>query len=512
MKGFIFNNGISVILTLSVLGGINPNGSFRRASDAGSFYPGDKNALKKMLDYFFAGVKTNVDCRPYAIIVPHAGYVYSGQTAAYDYSVLEGKPIERVILLATAHYAYLNTVVVNELPYKTPAGLYDVDRKAIDLLKREKFPYSTNNIESEKEHSDEVQIPFLQRVLPKARLVPIIVGNLSDKDLTETALALEKILDDKTVIVVSSDFTHYGSNYDYKPSFNGKSIKDGIKDIDNKAIDFITNKDSSGFRSYIQESGATICGSNPIALLLKILELQKYQGKGVLLNYMTSGDLTGSFDNSVSYAAILFGDIKSITPRENLKPKIDKKLINEEEEVTLLKLSRFALTKYIEYSFSDFTDKNLSQFNITIPLKQNLGVFVTLKKKEELRGCIGYIQGIGPLYESVIQNTINASTKDPRFPAVTKNELKEIEIEVSVMTPLVKINSIDEIVIGRDGLYLKNGYNSGVFLPQVPLEWGWDIKTYLEELCLKAGLPENTYNDKNTEIYRFSAQVFSERR
>ncbi len=483
----------------------------RPASHAGSFYPSDSEELRKMLDYFLSRVKIEIEGRPDAIIVPHAGYVYSGETAAYAYSTLKGRGIKRVILLATSHYAYLNGVVINEKPYETPLGIYKVDTKAINILKNEKFSRVTNSIASTQEHSDEVQIPFLQKVLPDALLVPIIVGYLTDEDFMETAKALNKIIDDKTVIVVSSDFTHYGDQFNYKPDFGRKSVPEGISNLDGKAIEFITNRDSRGFLEYIQKTQSTICGANPIALLLRTLEEKDYPYKGNLLKYTRSGDLTKDFSNSVSYAAILFGDVQTINEKKAQKPSIDEKLINEEEEKTLLNLSRYVLLEFVKKGITNFTDEKLKNFKFTGGLRQNLGVFVTLTKHEDLRGCIGYITGREELYKSVIANTINAAANDPRFPQVAENELKDIKIEISVMTPLVKINSLDEIKVGRDGLYLINGGYGGVFLPQVPLEWNWDKTTYLEELGLKAGMSTNAYKDKNTVIYRFSAQVFGEK-
>jgi AmmeMemoRadiSam system protein A len=224
-----------------------------------------------------------------------------------------------------------------------------------------------------------------------------------------------------------------------------------------------------------------------------------------------SGDMTGEYDGGVSYAAIIFGDIKSITEREEKKPSIDNKVISDEEEKTLLGLARFVLNSFVSSGVTNYPGAKPGGFTITDRMKQRLGAFVTLNKSDQLRGCIGYITGRKMLYEAVIDNTVNAAASDPRFSPVTKEELKDIDIEISVITPLIKVESIDEIQIGRDGLYLVNGNNTGVFLPQVPLEWNWDRKTYLEELGLKAGLTREAYRDKATILYRFSAQVFGEK-
>ena len=235
-----------------------------------------------------------------------------------------------------------------------------------------------------------------------------------------------------------------------------------------------------------------------------MFEINRWPGEVRVLKYYTSGDLTGDWDHSVSYASVALGVLAAPVPT------IAQKYLNEEEEWTLLRLARFVLESFIVKRNSEFPDSKLNDFQITPALKQSLGVFVTLTKQGKLRGCIGNIVGVRPLYRGVIENAQNAAAHDPRFDKVTPAELEEIELEISVMTPLEQVTDLQEITIGRDGLVLKKGFASGVFLPQVPLEWNWDKTTYLEQLGLKAGLTREAYKDPQTELWRFSAQVFSE--
>lgn len=193
-----------------------------------------------------------------------------------------------------------------------------------------------------------------------------------------------------------------------------------------------------------------------------------------------------------------------------MKPTIDRKYLNESEEQTLLRLARLVLTEFVKNGTDEFPDSVLSEFDLTAALRQELGVFVTLTERGSLRGCIGYIVGLMPLYQGVIANTQNAAAHDPRFMPVRPEELDAIKIEISVMTPLEKVKGPEEIQVGRDGVVLKNRFNQGVFLPQVPLEQGWDKTTYLEQLGFKAGLDRDAYLDPDTELFRFEAQVFSE--
>jgi AmmeMemoRadiSam system protein A len=141
-------------------------------------------------------------------------------------------------------------------------------------------------------------------------------------------------------------------------------------------------------------------------------------------------------------------------------------------------------------------------------LKEKYGVFVTLKKRGDLRGCIGYVEGIKPLQEAVCDMAISAAFHDPRFPAVTEKELKDLEVEISVMSPLKEITSTDEIVIGTHGLVIEKSFNRGLLLPQVATEYNWDRETFLAHTCLKAGLPKEAWQDKDTKILIFAANVF----
>lgn len=153
--------------------------------------------------------------------------------------------------------------------------------------------------------------------------------------------------------------------------------------------------------------------------------------------------------------------------------------------------------------------KPIPEFKIdSTTLKENRGAFVTLNKRGQLRGCIGYIEGRGPLYKTVEEMAQAAAFQDPRFPPVTEKELSELAIEISVLTPLKKIADVKEIEVGKHGLYIKKGWHSGLLLPQVATEYGWDRQTFLEHTCRKAGLPPDAWKEKGAEIYIFSADVF----
>jgi len=470
----------------------------REARIAGSWYPGKEQTLRQQLEEYFS----NADPKEpkgkiRAIIAPHAGYVYSGQTAAYAYKPLRKGDYERVILLGVSHRlgGIPGGAITDATQWKTPLGEVVVDRQVCDELLKDKL-FMSLPVNADMEHSLEIQLPFLQERLGDFKLVPIMVGDPDDDACRRMGALLKTIIDEQTLIVVSSDFTHYGAQFDYYPF--RENVEENLKKLDMGAVEPIINADSKAFRDYMKKTGATICGRNPIAVLLSIIPEDM---KGELVRYDTSGKMTGDFGSSVSYVAIRFcGDMK---------------LLNMSERKTLLRLARDTLETFL--STKDVPDPTTGKHELTPLLKRKLGAFVTLTEQGKLRGCIGTIMGVTPLYESVMDNAIRASTQDPRFPPVTVAEAKKVHIEISVMNPTAgemspfqKVKDVSEIVIGRDGLLLKKGFSQGILLPQVPVEEKWDRDTFLQGICRKAGLPNGAWKDPQAELYRFSAQVFGE--
>jgi len=180
-------------------------------------------------------------------------------------------------------------------------------------------------------------------------------------------------------------------------------------------------------------------------------------------------------------------------------------MLTDIQKQKLLNIARETLVSYL-------SGRELPPIEENDPvLQERRGVFVTLKKNGELRGCIGYIEGIEPLANAVRDMAIQSATSDPRFPPVNYKDLKDIKIEISVLTPLKKIKDTGEIVLGRDGVIVKKGYRQGVFLPQVAEETGWSKEEFLSNLCMyKAGLPPDAWKKGDIEIYIFQAEVFSE--
>lgn len=526
MRTMIFIVSLLAMFPFSFLFGTDQN-RIRPSALAGKWYPADKSQLTKDIDGYLAEANTvDYKGRIRGIIAPHAGYIYSGKAAAAGYGMIKGKPINRVIILAPSHYAAFSGASILDVDFfQTPLGNVPLDKEAVKALRKNKLfnDYQSAHIS---EHSIEIQLPFLQRVLKSFKIVPVLISDIGGIEYSQIADALRPFVDESTLVVASSDFTHQGPRFGYVPYASNKELK--IPELDHRAFNYISKLDQKGFNAFIDESGATICGANPIGILIQLMK----DTQVIEADYYTSGDVTGDWNNSVSYFSIIFvenerknkgkanygegiGEEKSGSdsgkPRKTTKKEVKKMAeeLNKEEQSTALRIARDTLEQWV--SKRKPIDDVEKKYDITETLKDSRGVFVTLTIKGELRGCIGYVTGREPLYKGIIDNAINASTYDPRFSPVEKDELDSIDIEISVMTPLVKAESAEEIQVGVHGLMMKNGMRSGLLLPQVPVEWGWNRQEFLEHTCQKAGMNSNCWKDPNTIIYKFKAQVFGER-
>lgn len=498
-------------------GGGGASGEVHRCAGKGRWFPADAGQLKASVTKYLNGATFEQPAgEVVAVIAPHAGYPYSGPVAGYSYAAVRDKAYDRVVSLALSHSMNFDNRILRGISvldvdaYETPLGSIPVDRECVQALLK------TGAVHSEpgahlREHSDENQLPFLQVALkPGWKLVPILVGDTTDADLDAAAKALRPYIFGDTLVVVSSDFTH----------LQRTNAKEQNR-MDLGAAKLVVARDCEGFVDYVEKDPygqGSICGRRPITLLLKLLD---EDCTGHLLKHAISGELTGDFSYSVGYCAIAFTTPKkkpspapnnpadrASNPSDTGAPTLQSdKILTPDEEQTLLKLARATLVQWIE---KDSDSVDLSSFDLTPALRKKAGAFVTLKSKGRLRGCIGYIEPIKPLYETVIENARNAATKDPRFPAVTGTELPHIHVDISVMSPLRKIDSVEAIVVGRHGLVIEKGFNRGVFLPQVPVEQRWNLQQYLEGICAKANLSPGSWKEGAT-LYVFSAQVFGEK-
>ena len=480
---------------------------------AGSWYSADSTALNKKIEEYFKNVKEKKLDNVIALLLPHAGYAYSGQTAAYGVKEIIGKNYSRIIILGPSHRSYMkNTVSIPKdiNAFKTPLGTVPLDNEFINKLK--KYPeVTTNNQVQHYEHSIQIELPLLQNALGQFNLVPIIVGQLDSTTAQKIGDILSSLIDDKTLIIASSDFTHYGQQFRYTPFPLNVQTQDKIKKLDMGAVKEIEAPNFNGFNNYINKTGITVCGSNPISVLLAMLPKTT---QATLLHYDTSGKQSADFTNSVSYVSMAFSgawDIninKKKTEKAKSDRKVNKDYLTKNDKKNLLKLARKTLIYYINNRKMPTPEK--LGIKITPAMRQEMGVFVTLHDQGRLRGCIGEITPTRPLYVAVMHQAVNAALRDNRFPQVRIGEIPKLEFEISALTPPKPVSSYKDIIIGKDGMIIsKHGY-SAVFLPQVAPEQGWDLTQTLTYLSQKAGLSPNAWK-KDASFTTFQAIVFKEK-
>ena len=466
------------------------------------WYPADANALSGQIEGFFQKANVEPINNVIALILPHAGYTYSGQTAVSGLKAI-GKQYKRIIVIGPSHYLAMEEVlsVPRVTHYETPLGQIPLDVEFINkLLKYSVFQNVPHA--HQYEHSVQIELPLLQHCQEDFKLVPIVAGHCSLETVDKASTILGSLVDQETLVIASSDFVHYGPRFDYVPY--KENVPEQIKKLDMGGYEYIEKLDGKGFLEYRQQTGATICGYVPISILLSMMEKDI---KAELIQYTTSGQLTGDFNNSVSYLSIVFSGAWANHPE--IKPPENDPELAEEDKEQLLTLAR----KTISYAIQHQRVPQASELGVTISeaMARPRAVFVTLKKNSQLRGCIGDIFPQRPLYRSVILNAINASLNDRRFSPVIEAECKDIEIEISALTIPQPVDSPDEIRIGIDGVVLNKDGRSAVFLPQVAPEQGWDLNQMLTQLSLKAGLPGEAWKE-GANFLVFQAVVFGEER
>jgi MEMO1 family protein len=493
---------------------------------AGSWYESDpKKLASELVGYLGAAAEQNENQAGavYAIVAPHAGYMFSGATAGFAYDFARGCRPKRVFLMGPSHYVGFHGVALTpDSVFETPLGNLNVDRKVVDQLLQ--YPMFQESREvHQREHSLELQLSFIREAFGPVTIVPLIVGLLPEPgDVRMVGQIVRRYLHEGDLVVVSSDFTHYGPRYDYVP-FESDVAENRVKELDLEAFECLKNRDVDQFVDFHDRTKCTICGFYPCAVLLSMLP---ENSTAHLLRYDTSrGTSHEDSLNSVSYLAIGFTGEKGTTSWQAVPCQTDIVSLTDKEKHDLLKLARQALELFVrEKKILRPAD---CEIGLTPVLKIPLGVFVTLFKKKptdvsvnpkfakraesdrDLRGCIGYIWPIKPLADAVVDNAIGACSKDPRFVEVKESELADIEIEISVLTPLTRVNSANDIEVGKHGvvLYLK-GHQS-VFLPHVATEYGWTRDEMLSQLSVKAGFGPQEWRD-GAQFDVFESIMFEE--
>jgi len=496
----------SVFLTIIVMGvfimSILENDStaqdekIRNPGVAGSFYPGDSTILSetviKLLDQ---AVPPKIDGTIIGLVSPHAGYVYSGHVAASGYDLLNNKAINRVVVISPSHVtAFDGSAVYNGTGYRTPLGTIPVDQEFCKKLAEQhsSINLSDDGHETQRqgrmEHALEVQLPFLQSVLKEFSLVPIIMGDQQYETCRALGTALSELIkDDKTVIIASSDLSHFHP-YD-------EAVK-----LDEKVLTAVSEWDHINLSRNLNRRVWEACGGGPIVATM-IASERLGANQAQIIKYANSGDVPiGEKSSVVGYMSAVFYRTKSSSQIGDFDFKL-----TDNEQKHLMDIAKKSVTSAVEDG--QIHECNSGGFSA---LEKDRGAFVTLNERGQLRGCIGYISAVQPLYETIREAAISAAIKDPRFPPVKEEELDQLTFEISVLSPFHRIYNTDQIEVGKHGLMIRKGRNEGLLLPQVATDNDWNRLTFLQQTCRKAGLPLDAWKDEQTDIFVFSAFVFGE--
>lgn len=460
----------------------------RKSVFSGRFYEDHPISLQNELEQYLSKSIIFSNNQSLSIISPHAGYVFSGQVSADAFKQIKADSIyEHIFIIAPSHHALeKGAAIFNSGDFETPLGIVKVDKEfCTELLKKYPNLFHLNDDAHNQEHSIEVQLPFLQVLLKKNfSIVPILITTDNISECQEIAHALFPFFNTKNLFIISSDLSHY-------PEYN-QAIR-----TDHETIDAILTGNAEVFDSVANRISkpsnilTRACGRYPIATLLYLMQMSNHcQIK--LISYINSGDnAAGDKNKVVGYAAFAVYD-KETFPE-----------ISEEVKTRMLKYAR----KNIE-NFLSNTKNTLEQPNDSFALN-HYGIFVSLYKNNELRGCIGTFQTQKTLAQNIQEMAIAAATRDHRFASVTLEELKDIKIEISLLSPLKKIQDTSEIELGKHGLFIKKDTKSGTFLPQVYDKTGWSLKEFLG-YCSRDKAKIGWDGWKESEIYIFETLVFSE--
>ena len=496
---------MSTILGQGCFAGDSAQGYVRPPAVAGQFYPSDSGKLRLAIQEFIKSAVPPATEKPIAIVVPHAGYVFSGQISADAFRQASGHRYKVVVILGTNHTTagFDRVSVQAKGAYRTPLGTVQVDEEVAAALLANDSDCTTDIEPQKREHSVEVQVPFVQVLFPDARIVPVVVGMPDYAVCTRLGGALAKVLRNReALIVASSDLSHY-PEYNTAVSVDRKTLE-AIALLDPRELETVIHNQERAATAGVETSA---CGEAPI---MAAAAAAKGLGatRGVVLSYANSGDgLVGDASRVVGYGAVVYttGRVNDQVLGRFAHPPVPAaaRPLQDAEKKWLLSFARETVHRYL-------TTETVPLPRAFPPqLEYRQGAFVTLKKHGELRGCIGHMAEDMPLARTTGLMAMQAAFNDSRFTPVTLSELNDLEFEVSVLTPFKPIAGADEIVVGTDGVVLAKAGRSAVFLPQVATEQGWKTPELLDNLCRKAGLPVGAWKS-GAQLYVFQAQVFHE--
>ncbi len=475
--------------------------SYRPPTVAGAFYHSNIDSLNAEIERYLEldkEPKIPKQNRIIGIVVPHAGYAYSGFVAGKIYRELPERGIRTIIIISPSHQVYFNySAVFPGDAYVTPLGPCKVDKELSKLIASQDSNvrlsmegHSWRKVTSE--HSIEVQIPFIQKVLPSAQIVPIVMGSQDDQTVHSLSYAIVKALTisnrfGDVLLVASSDLSHYHS---YDKAYA----------IDSKLLQAFTQYDYFKLSSQLHSREIEACGGGPIVAVMTICEAIG-ANQAISVFYATSGDSPFGSKNKEQVVGYFTGALLNIPDYvpQNLP------ILTDEEKDELRKL----VQETIERTIADKKVEKPEYQLIPKSFSEQYPVFVTIEKEGELRACMGHTFATKPLYFEIQEVAQLTATNDTRFEPIKPEEFPYLDYGITILSKFTKVFDLSKIQVGKHGLYIRYRNHNGILLPQVATDRNWDVKTFLEHLCLKANLPRSTYLNPNAEIFTFEALIIN---
>lgn len=469
----------------------------RPSALAGSWYPSDAQELSGEVQNFLQSAPAqDTGQKPRMIIVPHPGLEYGGPTAAYAYKSIAPYHYDNIYLIGVTHTSAFDGISLgNYGAYETPLGEVKVNTDVVDYFLKASNRFHFYPEVHSAEHSLEIQLPFLQTIFKNDfKIIPILLSATANQDPALLADTLYRVITPNDLVIISTDLSHYPAYED-------------AKQLDAKTLQAILTMSPESFQAQMnsiktslpENTSTPACGERAVLAGLRLAKnLNLNESK--LLHYENSGDREiGDKGRVVGYGALAIYS----SPEENFYDTVQ---LSEADKKLALYIARLSIK-------SQFDNEDVP---LSIPadsqLNKPLGAFVTLKKNGELRGCVGAFEPEVPLYQVIAEQALHAALNDKRFSPLTADELGQVEIEISVLSPRKRVYSPEEVIPGKHGVYIQKGNQGGTYLPQVATDENWDRETMMNSLCgEKAGIEEEAWKDGSAEIYIFTALVFSEK-
>lgn len=474
----------------------------RKPFAAGKFYPASSHVLRNDLKHLFDSLpKQETYNTLRALISPHAGYVFSGTIAASAFaSVPPEKRFSNIFIIGTSHRrSYEGASIYNSGALLTPMGRVGVNHKIAEELMGKSQYFQFDSSMHDDEHCIEVQLPFIQYCFSyNPQVIPILIGTVNLSIIKSLAEAIRPWFTEDNLFVISSDFSHYPSYDDAIVA--DRDTSDAI--LSGKPWSLLAVMEKYE-KSGMQGLSTNMCGWTSGLLLMYLSEGNDlFEFRHVM--YRNSGDSKyGDKNGVVGYHSIIL--IEKSENNLHAASCEDTDSFTEQEKRLLFRIARSSISAGLT------GDKRYNVHNDSYSgkLTMHAGVFVTLFIGDELRGCIGRMVSEEPLCTLVSKMAYSAAFEDPRFSSLNEEEYESISIEISVLTPLKRITDIDEIVIGKHGLYIRKDWRTGVLLPQVASKHNWSVLQFLQYTAKhKANIGENGW--KEAEIFTFETSVFKE--